>query len=143
MTTRRCLSCRPRSPRRGHPRRRDPAHGDELGRTRQGNNNVYCQDNTLSWIDWELDEEREGLLEFTRRLVALRHGQPALRRRRFLRGPEEQGGRVEEAEAVWLRTDGELMAEDDWVRDDTHALALYLCGDEIRGEETTDPARPQ
>ncbi|MEU0355255.1 glycogen debranching protein GlgX [Streptomyces cyaneofuscatus] len=119
------------------------AHGDELGRTQQGNNNVYCQDNTLSWIDWELDEEREGLLEFTRRLVALRHGQPVLRRRRFLRGPEEQGGRVEEAEAVWLRPDGELMAEDDWGRDDAHALALYLCGDEIRGEETIDPARPR
>ncbi|MEV1047797.1 glycogen debranching protein GlgX [Streptomyces sp. NPDC049916] len=116
------------------------AHGDELGRTQQGNNNVYCQDNDVSWVDWDLDGERAGLLDFTRRLVALRHAQPVLRRRRFLRGPDEQGGRVEQAEAVWLRPDGRLMAEADWERDDAHALALFLCGDQIQGEEAGDAA---
>ncbi|MFK0191436.1 glycogen debranching protein GlgX [Kitasatospora sp. NPDC090308] len=114
------------------------AHGDEIGRTQQGNNNAYCQDSELSWMDWDLDPERRELLDFTRRVVALRHEQPVLRRRRFLRGPDGQDGPPEQAEAVWLRTDGELMNDGDWERGDTHALALYLSGDGIR---TGDGAR--
>lgn len=55
------------------------AHGDELGRTQQGNNNGYCQDNELTWVDWDLDEHREALLEFTRTLVHLRRDHPVLR----------------------------------------------------------------
>ncbi|BDZ43408.1 hypothetical protein GCM10025865_27070 [Paraoerskovia sediminicola] len=62
------------------------AHGDELGRTQQGNNNVYCQDNELSWIDWDLDDADAALLEFTRMLVKLRREHPILRRRRFFVG---------------------------------------------------------
>ena len=62
------------------------AHGDELGRTQQGNNNVYCQDNELSWVDWHLDQPRQDLLDFTRQLVHLRRDHPVLRRRRFFRG---------------------------------------------------------
>ena len=58
--------------------------GDEMGRTQQGNNNAYCQDNELSWVDWNLDERRQALLEFTRRLIQLRREQPVLQRRALL-----------------------------------------------------------
>ena len=60
--------------------------GDEMGRTQRGNNNAYCQDNEISWIDWNLDDRRRGLLEFTRRLIALRRAHPVLQRRRFFVG---------------------------------------------------------
>src|SRR5690606_343264 len=62
------------------------SHGDELGRTQRGNNNAYCQDNEISWIDWRLDAEQRDLLDFTRRLIALRAAHPVLRRRRFFLG---------------------------------------------------------
>ena len=62
------------------------AHGDELGRTQRGNNNGYCQDNELTWVDWDLDERQAELLAFTRRLVQLRKDHPVFRRRRFFAG---------------------------------------------------------
>src|SRR4029077_14541779 len=62
------------------------SHGDELGRTQHGNNNVYCQDNELTWIDWNLDADRRALLQFTSRLVHFRLAQPALRRRKHFQG---------------------------------------------------------
>ncbi|GAA3707662.1 glycogen debranching protein GlgX [Streptomyces tremellae] len=118
------------------------AHGDELGRTQRGNNNVYCQDSELAWVDWELDAERRGLLDFTRRLIELRHAHPLLRRRRFFTGrPGERGGDL--PDIVWLRPDGETMGEADWARDDAHALAVFLNGDAItepgpQGERVVD-----
>src|SRR5262249_33945448 len=57
--------------------------GDEIGRTQRGNNNAYCQDNDISWLDWGLDDKKRALLRFTQRMFALRAGQPALRRRKF------------------------------------------------------------
>src|SRR2546428_954221 len=62
------------------------SHGDELGRTQRGNNNVYCQDNELTWIDWELDDNQKALLEFTTKLVQLRGSYPVLRRRKYFQG---------------------------------------------------------
>ena len=62
------------------------AHGDELGRTQDGNNNVYCQDNELSWVDWVLTDEQKQLLAFTKTIVALRANHPVFRRRRFFAG---------------------------------------------------------
>ena len=62
------------------------SHGDELGRTQSGNNNAYCQDNELTWIDWDLDAERKALLEFTADLIHFRRAQPALRRRKYFQG---------------------------------------------------------
>ena len=62
------------------------AHGDEIGRTQQGNNNVYCQDNELSWMDWDLTPDDQDLLRFTQQLVHLRLQHPVLRRRRFFAG---------------------------------------------------------
>src|SRR5205809_1462633 len=78
------------------------SHGDELGRTQRGNNNAYCQDNELTWIDWDLNDEQKALLEFTRHLVGLRLSQPVLQRRRYFHERSIRG----EKDAVWLSPDG-------------------------------------
>ncbi|MZD07133.1 glycogen debranching enzyme, partial [Streptomyces sp. SID5785] len=108
------------------------AHGDELGRTQQGNNNAYCQDSRLTWIDWELTEEQRQLTEFTRRVIRLRAAHPVLRRRRFFRGGTADGARHDELpDLVWLRPDARAMTDEDWRRPDAHALGVFLNGDAI------------
>ncbi|MFE5142251.1 glycogen debranching protein GlgX [Streptomyces fagopyri] len=107
------------------------AHGDELGRTQRGNNNAYCQDNELSWIDWRLDGEQRELIEFTRRAVALRAAHPVLRRRRFFLGDTVTHERQPLPDLVWLRPDAHEMTDADWRRADAHALAVFLNGDAI------------
>jgi glycogen operon protein len=101
-------------------------HGDEIGRSQQGNNNVYCQDDELAWIDWDLSDESEHLLEFTRRIIALRKGHPVFRRRRFLggdvRGPRGVG------DIAWLRADAEPMTAREWDDPYTQAVAVFLNG---------------
>ncbi|MFE7776296.1 glycogen debranching protein GlgX [Streptomyces sp. NPDC057445] len=104
------------------------AHGDETGRTQHGNNNVYCQDNALSWVDWDLDDEQRHLLGFTRRLVELRLQHPVLRRRRFFRGDTEGHSM---ADLVWLSPDAMPMRDEDWQRPDAHALGMFLNGEAI------------
>src|SRR5690606_11059322 len=96
--------------------------GDEFSRTQQGNNNVYCQDNELGWIDWNLDEDGTGLLAFTRRLIALRRAYPILRRQRFLVGEynEELGVK----DVTWLSPTGDEMTDDQW--EDPHARCLGM-----------------
>jgi isoamylase len=95
--------------------------GDELGRTQSGNNNAWCQDNEISWFDWDsLDHE---LLEFARQVIRLRQTEPVFRRRDFLTGDGERLPDV-----VWLRPDGEQMGDDDW---DARALGVFLNGEEI------------
>ncbi|TQJ19658.1 glycogen debranching protein GlgX [Kribbella jejuensis] len=116
------------------------AHGDELGRTQQGNNNVYCQDNELSWIDWDLQEPQKHLLEFTRALVRLRNNHPVLRRRRFFHGDTGIDGL---GDLVWFTPNGKEMQNGDWQRDDARAIAVFLNGDAIsepdsRGEPVVD-----
>jgi len=91
------------------------AHGDELGRTQQGNNKVYCQDNELSWVDWASaveDEDNSSLLEFTTRLTALRKAHPIFRRQRFFQGRPIKGSSIDDI--AWLRPDGEQMTDEDW-----------------------------
>ncbi len=78
------------------------SHGDELGRTQRGNNNAYCQDNDLSWIDWRLDDEQRSLLDFVRRLIALRADHPVLRRRRYFRGDTATRADQPLPDLVWL-----------------------------------------
>jgi glycogen operon protein len=116
------------------------AHGDELGRTQQGNNNVYCQDNELSWIDW--DDVDTDLLAFTTMLTGLRAEHPVFRRRRFLdghgSGPDEEVGDI-----VWLRPDGTIMTSQDWETGYARSLAAFLNGEAIgeagpRGERIED-----
>jgi isoamylase len=101
--------------------------GDEFGRTQAGNNNAWCQDNELSWFDWS-DVDRE-LHDFVARLIELRQREPVFRRRDFLLGDETGGSGL--PDVVWLRTDGEQMSEEDWRRDDAHALGVFLNGQEI------------
>jgi glycogen operon protein len=105
------------------------SHGDEFGRTQRGNNNAYCQDSELSWVDWELAEEQRDLLDFTRQLIALRRAHPIFRRRRFFRGGRSADGGP--GDLTWLRPDGREMSQSDWSRGDAHALAVHLNGEAI------------
>jgi isoamylase len=107
------------------------AHGDELGRSQQGNNNVYCQDNELSWVDWKLESWQEDLLAFTRRIVALRHQQPVFRRRRF---PGRDTDARDRPEMGWYTCTGEPMGDTDW--DESHALSMMVF---LNGEAIPEP----
>ncbi|HKG92783.1 MAG TPA: glycogen debranching protein GlgX [Gemmatimonadaceae bacterium] len=115
------------------------AHGDELGRTQQGNNNVYAQDNETSWMNWELDDRQAALLDFTRRVMAIRHSNPVLRRRTFFRGrPVTQGERVKDL--TWIRPDGQEMTEAEWTNAENHVLGMLVYGDAT--DDTDDRGRP-
>ncbi|MBO1332718.1 glycogen debranching protein GlgX [Streptomyces sp. VRA16 Mangrove soil] len=104
------------------------AHGDELGRTQRGNNNAYCQDSELTWVDWDLDDTRSALLDFTRTLGALRADHPVLRRRRFFRGQAAPDSGPGLPDVGWLRPDAATMTEDDWNDPNAHALTVFLNG---------------
>ena len=86
--------------------------GDEFGRTQSGNNNAYCQDNDISWIDWEIAGKRQSLIAFVRKLTKLRHGHAILRRNRFLHGEynEELGIK----DVSWMNASGEEMQDEQW-----------------------------
>jgi glycogen operon protein len=108
--------------------------GDELGRTQLGNNNAYCQDNEISWLDWKLDRPRKELLEFTRLLIRFRDEHPVLRRRHFFQGRRIRGSEVKDL--AWFRPDGKEMSDEDWNNPETRCFALRLAGDAI--EESGD-----
>ncbi|MCY1074977.1 glycogen debranching protein GlgX [Archangium lansingense] len=103
--------------------------GDEMGRTQGGNNNAYCQDNELSWVDWNLDERRQALLAFTSRLIQFRHRQPVLQRRRFFQGKHIWDS--EYKDLTWFRPDGTEMSQEDWNKPFIRSLAFLLGGDAI------------
>jgi len=103
--------------------------GDEIARTQKGNNNAYCQDNELSWVDWQLDRPKRELLEFTRTLIQLFHQHPVLRRRQFFQGRNIRGSEVKDLS--WFRPDGKEMADEDWNNPDLRGLGLRLAGDAI------------
>jgi len=122
------------------------AHGDEIGRTQQGNNNGYCQDNELTWMDWGgpegLDEERSDLLAFARRMVEIRRAHPLLRRRRFFQGqaatPEGQVPDID-----WFDISGTRMDGTDWDQGYARSVMVFLGGDDLperdrRGERIVD-----
>jgi glycogen operon protein len=104
--------------------------GDEIGRTQRGNNNAYCQDNELSWFDWDLDDRRRALLDFTRRLIALRRKHGVLRLSRFLMGDFIWDSQFKDL--AWLRPDGSEMAPEDWQKPWITSFGLMLGGDAIR-----------
>jgi len=115
--------------------------GDEIGRTQGGNNNGYCQDNEISWIDWSLDDEKKSLLEFTRRLIALRRAHPTFRRRDFFQGRPLHGGGVKDI--LWLKPDGQEMSDHEWEHEFARCLGVYFAGsglDDVdrRGKQLTD-----
>ncbi len=103
------------------------AAGDEMGRTQQGNNNAYCQDNELGWINWHLDDEREQMLAFTRRVMALRHLHPVFRRRRFLQGSAPKGASGKDV--TWLTPAGAEMTVVEWNQDFARCIGVLLAGD--------------
>ena len=107
--------------------------GDEFGRSQDGSNNAWCQDNEVSWFNW--DAADHGLLEFTRRLIALRQAHPVFRRSRFLTGHEVKGSGL--PDVWWFRADGRRMTQKEWQRDDVHTLGVFLNGEEI-SERTPD-----
>jgi glycogen operon protein len=103
--------------------------GDEVCRTQRGNNNAYCQDNEISWTQWDLTPEAEALLAFTRRLVALRKTQPVLRRRNFFQGRAIRGAGVKDI--MWLDPSGREMTDEGWSSREARSLGVLLAGDAI------------
>lgn len=118
-------------------------HGDEMARSQHGNNNVYCQDNELSWIDWSLSDTQKDLMHFTQRLVKLRNDHPVFRRRRFFAGTPHKHGDATIGDIAWFTPDGEEMADASW--NDYHAksVVVFLNGGAIdepdeRGQAIVD-----
>jgi glycogen operon protein len=117
------------------------SHGDEVGRTQHGNNNVYCQDSELAWMDWSLRNTNADILEFTRKVATLRKKHPVFRRRRFFDGkPIRSGDQIRDI--AWLTPAGTEMSPDDWWSG-VHGVAVFLNGEAIpaagsRGERIID-----
>jgi glycogen operon protein len=114
--------------------------GDEMGQTQAGNNNAYCQDSQMSWLDWGLAAAEQELLQLTETLAGLRRDHPVFRRRRFFLG---QGPGAEKGDIVWLTPAGEVMTDADWGASYAKSLAAFLNGDAIsepdpRGGKITD-----
>jgi len=112
--------------------------GDELSRTQGGNNNAWCQDNEISWFDWNLGEAELRLLEFTRRLIFLRRNHAVFRRNRFFSGSGD-----DLPDVWWMRPDGRKMTQRDWRNPEGRAIGVFLNGDELdmtttSGEELQD-----
>jgi glycogen operon protein len=112
--------------------------GDEMGRTQQGNNNAYCQDTELSWFHWPPSETGRRLIEFTRRLIRLKHANPVFHRRMFFQGRRIQGSAVKDL--AWFRPDGHEMTDEEWQNSFSRCLGLRLAGDAI--EEVDDMGEP-
>ncbi len=115
--------------------------GDEVGRTQRGNNNAYCQDNELSWFDWDIDPRRQAILDLTRKLIRLRPQHPELHRRKFFQGRPLCDASMKDL--VWFRPDGGEMSDGEWRDTTRQAFGYRLCGlamDEVndKGEPITD-----
>jgi isoamylase len=115
-------------------------HGDEYGRTQHGNNNAYCQDNETSWMNWHLTPRGRQMLEWTRRVIALRRDHPVFRRRRYFHGRPIRGAGVKDI--YWLQPDGNEMDDAAW-SDANRAVGVYIAGaaadlQDARGDPATD-----
>lgn len=115
--------------------------GDELGRTQHGNNNAYCQDNEISWYNWDLDETQRDLMAFTAHAIRVRQSQLALRRRLFFKGRPEQPGSIKDV--TWLRPDGYELESHDWSNPELRSIGMRLAGDAIQEiDEEGNPLTP-
>ncbi|HSI65413.1 MAG TPA: glycogen debranching protein GlgX [Candidatus Saccharimonadia bacterium] len=103
--------------------------GDEFGQTQHGNNNAYCQDGPLAWLNWNLSDHQSALLEFVRGLLLLRKTQPVFRRRRFFQGRPIHGGDIKDL--YWIKPDGTEMNDADWNSGYARSLGMALPGDQI------------
>ncbi len=109
--------------------------GDELGHTQRGNNNAYCQDNEISWLNWELDADQQALLKFVHRVIALLHAQPVFHRRRFFHGQDLQKGDNGSPEILWLNPAGNKMSDAEWGSANVRCLGVQLFGRNIDVDE--------
>jgi len=100
--------------------------GDEFGRSQEGNNNAYCQDNKRSWLDWGHSVYDPGLIDFVRHLLHLRRKHPVFRRRRFFQGREIHGTGVKDV--MWLKPDGTEMGDEEWTHGFARCLGMFLAG---------------
>jgi isoamylase len=107
--------------------------GDELGRTQQGNNNAYCQDNEISWFDWNLNDYQRDLLEFTRGLIVFRAEHPVLRRRRYFEGLFLPGADIKDL--TWFKLDGTEIVDQQWSDPEVRSMAMRLAGEAIDERE--------
>ena len=112
--------------------------GDEMGRTQRGNNNAYCQDNEISWVDWALEADQRDLLKFARFVIDLRRRHPVFRRRKFLQGRKLRGADVKDL--TWFNPDGEEMTDQAWDEGWVRSLMVRLSGDGI--DEKDKQGRP-
>jgi len=112
--------------------------GDELSHTRRGNNNPYCQDNDITWYDWELDEREEKFLEFVRDLTSFRKEHPSFRRRHFLSPIDEENGT---GDVLWWHPDGREMSRDDWHDETLRAFGYLLRGKDLEPDPQGRPRR--
>ena len=103
--------------------------GDEIGHSRQGNNNAYCQDNPVSWLEWDLDDAATDLLSFTRELTAIVRANPVLRRRAFFTGRKLLPGAMRDV--TWIRPDGQEMTDREWADPDTRTIGMLLAGQAV------------
>jgi isoamylase len=115
--------------------------GDALGHTQQGNNNAYCQDNEISWINWEDPNVDKELIAFVRKVIALRKYHPVFRRRHFFQGRAIKGAGVKDI--LWLRPDGSEMTDEEWNQEHARTLGMFLSGSAVdemdeRGQLLTD-----
>ncbi len=107
--------------------------GDEFGRTQQGNNNAYCQDNEISWLDWGLDDARKDLLDFVGRIVALRRAHPTFRRQHFFEGRAIHGTGLRDI--VWYDPSGTEMSDEQWRAHHARCLGMYFDGAAIAEQD--------
>jgi isoamylase len=101
--------------------------GDEINRTQGGNNNAYCQDNEISWLNWDLDQDAQDLLAFSKRVLEIFHDYRVLQRQKFFHGTPIHGV----PDLVWLRGDGEPMKDGDWHDPARQHIGLLLHGEAI------------
>jgi isoamylase len=112
--------------------------GDAIGHTQLGNNNAYCQDNDISWINWTLREQDENLLAFAQMMIALRKKHPVFHRRNFFEGRSIKGAGVKDIQ--WLRPDGLEMTDEEWKQESARCLGLFLSGQGL--DETNERGEP-
>ncbi|MEJ2515981.1 MAG: glycogen debranching protein GlgX [Gammaproteobacteria bacterium] len=113
--------------------------GDEFGRTQRGNNNAYCQDNEISWVDWRLAETNRSLVDFVRQLVRLRKDHSVFRRREFLQGVHLRAGRFKDV--TWLGPDGAELDEADWDNPSLRSLGMLLDSTGGSHQRPSEPAQ--
>ncbi len=112
--------------------------GDAIGHTQQGNNNAYCQDNEISWINWDPNVADLDLLEFVRQLIAIRKKHPVFHRKNFFQGRAIQGAEVKDI--LWLHPDGREMTDDEWKQESARCLGVFFAGEGL--EEVSERGQP-